>query len=111
MYVSLFRVDGAEFSIRSDQTDMINAHDVVDLLNAAEGLGIAVWIGGGWGVDALVGSQTRHTMISMFISNRDMQTALYTCCAQKAIWRFKRSIPPNRIRFGKILSIIWLTCI
>jgi lincosamide nucleotidyltransferase A/C/D/E len=33
--------------------------DIVDLLNSAENLGITVWVGGGWGVDALIGSQTR----------------------------------------------------
>ena len=50
---------------------MMNEHDVVDLLKAAERLGITVWIGGGWGVDALIGSQTRpHNDIDVYIEKR-----------------------------------------
>ena len=47
---------------------MMNEHDVVDLLKAAESLGITVWVGGGWGVDALIGSQTRpHNDIDVYV--------------------------------------------
>ena len=38
---------------------MMNECDVVDLLTAFEQIGVTLWIGGGWGVDALVGYQTR----------------------------------------------------
>ena len=38
---------------------MMTEHDIVDLLKVSESLGIMVWVGGGWGVDALIGSQTR----------------------------------------------------
>jgi lincosamide nucleotidyltransferase A/C/D/E len=33
---------------------------VAELLDACEGVGIPIWIAGGWGVDALVGRQTRE---------------------------------------------------
>jgi lincosamide nucleotidyltransferase A/C/D/E len=46
--------------------------DVVDLLKSAENLGITVWIGGGWGVDALIGSQTRpHNDIDVYLEKKN----------------------------------------
>ena len=51
---------------------MMNACDVVDLLKAIESLDIAVWIGGGWGVDALIGSQTRpHSDIDVYTEKKN----------------------------------------
>ena len=48
--------------------NMMNEYDVVDLLKAVERFNITVWIGGGWGVDALIGSQTRpHNDIDVYL--------------------------------------------
>jgi len=45
---------------------------VVDLLKKAENIGVVVWIAGGWGVDALVGFQTRpHNDVDFFIQKKD----------------------------------------
>ena len=38
---------------------MIQAADVLEILSCPEVAGIAVWLDGGWGVDALLGEQTR----------------------------------------------------
>lgn len=38
----------------------MTSEHLTDLLDAFDRAGIPVWIGGGWGVDALVGSQTRE---------------------------------------------------
>lgn len=38
----------------------MRADGVVELLEIIEGAGIDVWVQGGWGVDALVGRQTRE---------------------------------------------------
>lgn len=38
---------------------MMDAGQVVGLLRAIERAGLSVWIGGGWGIDALLGQQTR----------------------------------------------------
>ena len=47
-------------------------NDVVDLLKSTDSLGITVWVGGGWGVDALIGSQTRpHNDIDIYIDKRN----------------------------------------
>lgn len=42
--------------------------DVVELLKSTQQIAINVWIDGGWGVDALVGRQTReHNDIDIFV--------------------------------------------
>jgi lincosamide nucleotidyltransferase A/C/D/E len=37
----------------------MEAHDVLDVLAALDASGLDVWIAGGWGVDAVIGEQTR----------------------------------------------------
>ena len=56
---------------------MKNENDVVDLLKNTERIGVDMWICGGWGVDALMGRQTRpHNDIDIFIQKND--TAVFT---------------------------------
>jgi lincosamide nucleotidyltransferase A/C/D/E len=38
----------------------MRANDVVEVLDALEDAGVTVWLDGGWGVDALLGEQTRE---------------------------------------------------
>lgn len=38
----------------------MSAEDAIELYNLFRSHGITVWIDGGWGVDALLGRQTRH---------------------------------------------------
>src|ERR687893_1056548 len=38
---------------------MIKAEDVIELYSALRAEGVRVWVDGGWGVDALLGRQTR----------------------------------------------------
>jgi len=38
---------------------MMRAVDVLEVLECLEAAGIMVWLDGGWGIDALVGSETR----------------------------------------------------
>jgi len=46
--------------------------DVVDLLNAIKNIDISVWIGGGWGISALVGFQSRpHNDIDVYIEKKN----------------------------------------
>ena len=50
----------------------ISEDSIVDLLKKADNMGIDVWIAGGWGVDALVGYQTRpHNDVDFFIHKND----------------------------------------
>jgi lincosamide nucleotidyltransferase A/C/D/E len=47
--------------------------DVVDFYTKLESLGIKIWIDGGWGVDALLGEQTRpHNDLDIFIQQKDV---------------------------------------
>lgn len=50
----------------------MNENDVIDLLKKLENIGIEVWIDGGWGVDALLGRQTRpHNDLDIFVQKKD----------------------------------------
>lgn len=56
---------------------MMNEGDVINLLKTIEQIGIDIWIDGGWGVDALLGRQTRpHNDIDIFVQKKD--SALFT---------------------------------
>jgi len=53
----------------------MNKEDVVDILKKSELICIDVWITGGWGVDALIGHQSRpHNDIDIFIQKKDALT-------------------------------------
>jgi len=56
---------------------MMTEENVIDLLKKTEQIGVEVWITGGWGVDALLGRQTRpHDDIDIFVQKKD--TAVFT---------------------------------
>ena len=51
----------------------MTASDVVDLYKQLENRGIIIWIDGGWGVDALLGRQTRpHKDLDIAIQLKDV---------------------------------------
>jgi lincosamide nucleotidyltransferase A/C/D/E len=51
---------------------MTNEHDVVNFLKAIEKNNVTVWIGGGWGVDALIGFQSRpHNDIDLYTERKN----------------------------------------
>jgi lincosamide nucleotidyltransferase A/C/D/E len=51
----------------------MNAKDVVALYTELENRGIATWLDGGWGVDALLGKQTRpHRDVDIFIQEKNV---------------------------------------
>ena len=63
---------------------MMNEKDAVDLLKAINNLGITVWIGGGWGVDALVGSQTRpHNDMDIYFEKKNANDVINILTAKK----------------------------
>ena len=48
--------------------------DVIDCYTTLENLGIEIWVDGGWGVDALLGEQTRpHKDLDIAIQQKDVQ--------------------------------------
>lgn len=49
------------------------SRDVIDLYETLESLGVEIWIDGGWGVDALLGEQTRsHEDLDIAIQQKDV---------------------------------------
>lgn len=51
----------------------MNSTDVVKFYNKLDYLGIDIWLEGGWGVDALLGVQTRpHNDLDIFIQEKDV---------------------------------------
>jgi lincosamide nucleotidyltransferase A/C/D/E len=49
--------------------------DVLSLYKELESLGAAIWIDGGWGVDALLGDETRpHSDLDIAIQQKDVTT-------------------------------------
>jgi lincosamide nucleotidyltransferase A/C/D/E len=51
----------------------MTAEEVVGLYNQLKSLGVAIWIDGGWGVDALLGKQTRpHEDVDIVIQQKDL---------------------------------------
>ena len=51
----------------------MNITDVVDLYTELNAHGIVIWLDGGWGVDALLGEQTRpHSDVDIVIQHKDV---------------------------------------
>jgi len=49
------------------------AHDVVTIYSQLQSRGIKIWLDGGWGVDALLGSQTRkHGDLDIIVQEKDV---------------------------------------
>ena len=48
---------------------MMQAQDVLEIIHQLEKAGVVIWLDGGWGVDALLGQQTRpHDDVDVVIS-------------------------------------------
>ena len=51
----------------------MTAEQVLELYNQLDELGVIIWIDGGWGVDALLGKQTRpHEDVDIVIQQKDL---------------------------------------
>ena len=51
----------------------MKAEDVLEIIGLLEGKGIEIWLDGGWGVDALLGEQTRpHGDLDIALSHSDV---------------------------------------
>ncbi len=56
------------------QQEMTEA-DVCDFLDLVAGIGVGIWLDGGWAVDAWLGGQTRaHRDIDIVIESKDLRT-------------------------------------
>lgn len=63
------------YLLRHITEDAVSAQDVLGLYQAMEERGVMLWLDGGWGVDALLGEQTRsHGDIDVAIQRKDVGT-------------------------------------
>ncbi|WP_300792171.1 aminoglycoside nucleotidyltransferase [uncultured Bacteroides sp.] len=80
---------------------MITEKDAIDLINLAESLEINVFIDGGWGVDALLGEQTReHQDIDLFVEERQAARFIHALHQQGFKERTEAYSTPNHIVFA-----------
>lgn len=76
----------------------MRARDVIDLLDALDSSGVVHWLDGGWGVDALVGAQTRpHGDADLVVARDDLPAALALLEARG--YRMLRDLRPTAIAF------------
>jgi lincosamide nucleotidyltransferase A/C/D/E len=55
---------------------MMTVSDVIDVLDRLDAAGVSVWLDGGWGVDALLGAQTRpHVDLDLALARSDLERA------------------------------------
>jgi lincosamide nucleotidyltransferase A/C/D/E len=63
--------------------DTTDAREVLELLEALDAAGCPVWIAGGWGVDALVGRQTRpHRDLDVLVAADRLDATLAVLVAR-----------------------------
>lgn len=84
----------------------MSATDVLGVLQACAGAGIQGWIGGGWGVDALIGRQSRrHGDLDLIIADDPwiVGTAHRVICSLGLEYLMERrtaTLVPRRMRFA-----------
>lgn len=66
----------SEFNvIQLKRANFLEAIDVLKIYNLLEQRGIAIWLDGGWGVDALLEQQTRyHKDLDLIVQKKDVDT-------------------------------------
>jgi lincosamide nucleotidyltransferase A/C/D/E len=91
----------------------MTAADVIDLYAELQALGINVWIDGGWGVDALLGAQTRlHKGLDIAIEEKDVSrlTAVLKARGYREVIRHSQSnfeLSDERGRQVDVHSFVW----
>ncbi|WP_326678200.1 nucleotidyltransferase domain-containing protein [Streptomyces sp. NBC_01237] len=83
---------------------MMSAEDVLEILDLLGGAGVDVWLDGGWGVDALLGRQTRaHDDLDIAVRTRDrarysevMAAASFTLWRDDGPWNWVLSDTADR---------------
>ncbi len=77
----------------------MQADDVLSLLSALDELGVRYWLDGGWGVDCLLGEETRaHSDLDLVVDRQDLQ--LVTDYLSAHGYDVMRAWLPTSIAFG-----------
>jgi lincosamide nucleotidyltransferase A/C/D/E len=81
---------------------MVNETDAIEIIAYAEKNGIAIWIDGGWGVDALLEEETRvHNDIDLFVEESNSKKFVEILKERS----FVEHIQPHLTRFGRIPKV------
>jgi Aminoglycoside-2''-adenylyltransferase len=77
---------------------LATAEDVIELYSGLRAEGVLVWVDGGWGIDALLGSQTRlHKDFDALVAFEDLPALTHFLGARgftlKLIWENNRWAP------------------
>jgi lincosamide nucleotidyltransferase A/C/D/E len=82
--------------IASNLIRMMTAEDVLSVLDLLRRAEADVWIGGGWGIDALLGSQTRDHRDLDLMHRQDQEAAVIAALAESG---FVESLDRRPVRF------------
>jgi hypothetical protein len=75
--------------------------EVLGVLDALTSASCMVWVAGGWGVDALVGGQTRaHRDLDLAVDARHAAIAIQILEAQRLLGGYRLAACPSRTRWG-----------
>lgn len=82
--------------IASSQRRVMTAEDVLSVLALLRRAEVDVWTGGGWGIDTLVGEQTRRHRDLDLMHRQDQETAVVAALCEAG---FEESLSWRPIRF------------
>ncbi|MET7701580.1 amino acid transporter [Streptomyces sp. NPDC005485] len=74
----------------------MTAEDVLSVLASLRRVEVDVWLGGGWGIDALIGEQTRRHRDLDFMHRQEQEAAVGAALAEAG---FEESLSWRPIRF------------
>lgn len=81
--VKFCRADERSVDAPTDMLAMMRADDVLMLLSVLDDLGVHYWLDGGWGVDCLLGEQTRqHSDLDLVVHRQDVDLVTAHLSAQ-----------------------------
>jgi lincosamide nucleotidyltransferase A/C/D/E len=83
-------------AIASSLRRVMTAEDVLSFLALLQRAEVDVWIGGGWGIDALIGEQTRHHRDLDLMHRQDHEAAVMAALSGAG---FVESLSWRPIRF------------
>jgi lincosamide nucleotidyltransferase A/C/D/E len=79
----------------------MRAGDVTEVIEALESAGLEAWVAGGWGVDVLVGAQTRkHLDLDLVVSVRELGPVAATLEAMGFRERDRQVLPIAGLSFS-----------
>ncbi len=87
----------------SEQNETVDEGDVTELLDQLHQAAVRVWVDGGWGVDALLGRQTRpHSDLDLVVERPDLEAVGALLAARG--YTVSRDWLPNAIAYRDVLG-------